>query len=93
MKTFKDLKAGDYFYDLAHRFNGPPALFQNRIDRIIQGKPVFATTLLWTDQNNETGSTSFSEEEINKSVCGDSYIKHFTTLSDMLNFDIWNENV
>ena len=78
MKTFNDLKIGDYFYELDGKI-----LYRNKITGIdISGEE---KVFIWIDNNNSKGSTFIPFTKTNKSVYKCTFIIACATAEDVVN--------
>lgn len=78
MKTFNDLKVGDYFYELDGK-----TLYRNEITKIdILGEN---KTFVWVDNNNCKGSTLIPFIITNTSVYMDVFLVVCATAEDVVN--------
>lgn len=78
MKTFNDLKIGDYFYDLDRG-----TLYRNKITDIdvLGENKVF----IWIDNNNKQGATLIPFTKTNTSVYEDIFLITCATAKDIIN--------
>lgn len=78
MKTFNDLKIGDYFYELDGQI-----LYRNKITGIdISGEE---KVFIWVDNNDCKGSTFIPFTKTNKSVYKCTFIIACATVEDVVN--------
>ena len=80
MKTFNDLKVGDYFYELDRDIG---TLYRNKITGIdISGEE---KVFIWIDNNDSKGSTFIPFTKTNKSVYMCTFIIVCATAEDVVN--------
>lgn len=78
MKTFNDLKIGDYFYELDGL-----TLYRNKITDIdVLGEN---KAFIWVDNNDSKGSTFIPFTKTNKSVYMDVFLVVCATAEDVVN--------
>lgn len=80
MKTFKDLKVGDYFFDL-----DPVAkvVFRNEIIEIESFD--YGKILKWTDNNGCSGRTVIGYDQLNSTVIPGTFITSCASTYDIIN--------
>ena len=91
MKTFKDLKVGDVFYDFAiDMFDGKRLFYINKIIEILH-IPEGCISYRWIDNEGGSGRTTFNEFELNLTTFNEDGIVHMVNANDLLKY--LNENV
>ena len=86
MKTFKDLKVGDVFYDVViDIFDNQRRFYVNKIIDISH-IPGGCISYRWIDNEGGSGRTTFNKFEINRTIFEDGDIVHIVNANDLLKY-------